>query len=161
MANGPTTETGFKLDKRLAPFETDYSASSQDKLSPAFAKFRKLGDARIMKMLNLALAQQLSLPEGLSKTFDQITKRKTRDHFTPNAENLFSRLKGPYLCTIWNEVLGLADDHPTATSFAKLKKGEKVEALDSLFNDTKYQTASGLDDAQLERISDWLPEGMV
>lgn len=161
VPNDPTTVTGFVLDKRLAPTETDYEGGSFGKLDAAFTKFRKLGDARIMKMLNVALSQKMDLPDDIGIAFDTLTGRKTRDHFTPTVENLFTRLKGPYLCTVWNEVLGLDADHPTATNFAKKKKGEKVEALDSLFNDTKYQTAMGLDEAQLTRIATWLPEGMV
>lgn len=68
---------------------------------------------------------------------------------------------GPYLNALWCELLDLSEDHPTATSFAKLKKGEKADRLEKLFADAETREAFGVTEAQGERIAKWLPEGMA
>jgi ParB family chromosome partitioning protein len=55
----------------------------------------------------------------------------------------------------------LAADHPTVTTFEKLKKGEKALRLESLFADPATRTALGLSEDQIDRINAWLPEGMA
>ena len=59
-----------------------------------------------------------------------------------------------------NDLLDLADDHPTATNFAKKKKGEKAEALDSLFNDQTFRDTHAVSAEQSAKIAAWLPSGM-
>ena len=44
------------------------------------------------------------------------------------------------------------------TTFAKLRKGEKLEAL---FGDPEMRSAHSVTDAQANRIDTWLPEGMA
>ena len=159
VPNAPSTETGFDLDKRLVPTESGYSYESD--LAGDFAKFRKRGDKKIMDLLQNALVAKLSIGNAdLGAALDKLTTRETRAHFTPTAENFFGRVSGPYLCGLWNDLLDLAADHPTATNFAKKKKGEKAEALDSLFNDPAYRDAHSVTAEQLARITAWLPEGM-
>lgn len=162
VPNVPETETGYTLDKRLttpeqdgrSPFDRDHAAD--------FAKFRKRGDTKIMDLLNRYLVSQLSVGDaGLGAMIDKITGKKTRETFTPTAENFFCRVGGPYLVTLWADLLGLAEDHPTVTSFDKLKKGEKAEKLESLFADHATRTALGLTAEQQDRIATWLPEGMA
>ena len=51
-------------------------------------------------------------------------------------------------------------DHPTVTTFAKLKKGEKAERLEKLFGDAEYRKAHSLTEAQAKRIDTWLPDEM-
>ena len=70
-------------------------------------------------------------------------------------------MAGPYLVTLWADFLGLAMDHPTVTSFEKLKKGDKAEKLESLFADEATRSALGLTDDQCAHIAAWLPEGMA
>jgi len=55
-------------------------------------------------------------------------------------------------------VLELAPDHPTATRFAKLKKGEKADALEKVFSDEAAQKALGVTKEQIATIDAWLPE---
>lgn len=162
VPNVPETETGYTLDKRLttperddrSPFDRDHAAD--------FAKFRKRGDARIMDLLNRYLVSQLSVGDAdLGAMIDKITGKQTRETFTPTAENFFGRVGGPYLVTLWADLLGLAEDHPTVTSFDKLKKGEKADKLESLFADEATRTALGLTAEQQDRIAAWLPEGMA
>lgn len=159
VQNVPTSETGFDLDKRLVPTESDTSYDAD--IAADFAKFRKRGDAKIMTLLQNALVAQFEIGDaGMGEAMDKLTNRQTRIHFTPTAENFFGRVSGPYLCVLWNELLDLAVDHPTATNFAKKKKGEKAEVLDSLFNDKKFQTDLSVTDDLLAKINAWLPEGM-
>ena len=162
VSNVPTTETGYVLDKRLtvadaddrSPFDRDHAAE--------FAKFRKRGDAKIMDLLNRYLVSQLSIHNAdLGAMIDKLTAKRTRDTFTPTAENFFGRMKGDYLNDLWSDLLGLAADHPTVTTFEKLKKSEKALRLEGLFADPATRTALGLSEDQTCRINDWLPEGMA
>jgi ParB family chromosome partitioning protein len=162
VSNVPTAETGYVLDKRLTvadaddrrPFDRDHAAE--------FAKFRKRGDAKIMDLLNRYLVSQLSIRNAdLGAMIDKLTAKRTRDTFTPTAENFFGRMKGDYLNDLWSDLLGLAADHPTVTTFDKLKKGEKALRLESLFADPATRTALGLSEDQTYRINAWLPEGMA
>ena len=68
---------------------------------------------------------------------------------------------GPYLTTLWRDLLDLTEDHPTATRFAKLKKAEKAQKLEDLFSDPETRAALKLTEAQEARIAAWLPEGMT
>jgi ParB family chromosome partitioning protein len=61
---------------------------------------------------------------------------------------------------IWRDLLDLPEDHPTATTFAKLKKGEKAEKLEKLFSDADMRKAHNVTDEQAAKIDAWLPEGM-
>ena len=58
-------------------------------------------------------------------------------------------------------MLDLKEDHPTVTTFAKLKKSEKADKMAALFGDGEAQEAQGLTEAQVERIAAWVPDGMA
>jgi ParB family chromosome partitioning protein len=92
---------------------------------------------------------------------DKAVETNVRDNFTPNAENFFGRVGGPYLIQQWRDLLDLKEDHPTVTTFAKLKKSEKADKMTALFGDREAQEAQGLSEAQIERIAEWLPEGLA
>ena len=85
---------------------------------------------------------------------------QTREVWTPTAANFFGRVGGPYMVEIWRDLLDLAEDHPTATTFAKLKKGEKAAKLEALFTQSDLRSALGVTEAQAAKIDAWLPEGM-
>jgi ParB family chromosome partitioning protein len=160
--NAPETETGFALDKRLSSIADRHEAGFGSEAAKDFAAFRKRGDKRVMEALHGYVVSLLTVPDTeLGAMIDKATARRTRDVWTPTAENFFGRVGGPYLETLWRDLLDLAEDHPTATTFAKLKKGEKVEKLHDLFNDAGVREAHGLTPAQQDRIADWLPEGMT
>ena len=97
---------------------------------------------------------------SLRKMIDKVIQPNTREVWTPTAANFFSRVGGPYMVTLWRDLLELAEDHPTVTTFAKLKKSEKAEKLEALFGDAEYRAAQGVTDEQAARIDAWLPEGM-
>jgi len=98
--------------------------------------------------------------EKLSGLIDKTVETSIREVWMPNAENFFSRVGGPYLNTLWHDLLDLAEDHPTATTFTKLKKGEKAAKLETLFSDEAVRSALSLTEKQAVRIDAWLPEGM-
>ena len=70
------------------------------------------------------------------------------------------RVGSPYLVELWRDLLDLKPDHPTATTFAKLKKDEKADKLEKLFSDEATRSALGVTEKQAARIDAWLPEGM-
>jgi ParB family chromosome partitioning protein len=162
VSNHPSTETGFALDARLTPDEPeDFNYAKRD-LGKDFAKFRKQGDAKIMDQLHAALTNLLSVNDSkLGAMIDKAIKKNTRDVFTPTAENFFKRVNAAFLQDLWSDLLGLKADHPTITSFAKLKKGEKADKLEQLFADPETRKALKLTKAQEKRIATWLPEGMI
>lgn len=164
VVNVPTSETGFALDKRLsAPEAETFDGYGREYDHPkAFASFRKQGDAKIMDFLNRKLVSLLSVDDvDLGAVIDGFIKKTTRDSFTPTAENFFGRVGGPYLNFLWSDLLGLAEDHPTITTFQKLKKAEKADKLEELFADAAVRSALGLTQEQEDRIAAWLPEGMI
>ena len=71
-----------------------------------------------------------------------------REVWTPTASNFFGRVGGAYLNDLWRDLLDLSEEHPTATSFAKLKKGEKAAKLEALFSDADTRKALGITEAQ-------------
>lgn len=161
VPNMPETETGYTLDKRLTTPERDDRSPFDRDHAAEFAKFRKRGDKKIMEILNRYLVSQLSVRDAdLGAMIDKITGKNTRDTFTPTAENFFGRVGGPYLVSLWADLLDLAEDHPTVTTFAKLKKAEKAAKLEKLFADPDTRAALGVTDEQEARIAAWLPEGM-
>jgi ParB family chromosome partitioning protein len=161
VPNMPDTETGYTLDKRLTTPERDTGDRWNRDLAKDFTTFRRRGDKKIMDLLHRYLVSQLSIgDEGLGELIDKAVSRDTRSVWTPTAENFFSRVGGPYLNDLWCDLLDLKADHPTATTFAKLKKGEKAEKLEKLFNDPDTRAALGVTETQEARIAAWLPEGM-
>ncbi|MEM8801007.1 MAG: ParB/RepB/Spo0J family partition protein [Pseudomonadota bacterium] len=161
VPNWPTTEAeGYTLDDRLTSnpprdmFETkDFGAS--------FRAFRKKGQDHVRGELVRFLAAQFKGGDAsLRKMIDKVIQPNTREVWTPTAANFFSRVGGPYMVTLWRDLLELAEDHPTVTTFAKLKKSEKAEKLEALFGDAEYRAAQGVTDEQAARIDAWLPEGM-
>ena len=158
VPNVPETDTGYVLDKRLT---TPVGGGDSDDRAKAFGAFRKRGDKRIMEILNRYLVSQLSIGDrDLGAMIDSLTKKNTRETLTPTAENFFKRVGGPYLVELWRDLLDLKPDHPTATTFAKLKKGEKADKLEKLFSDPTMRSALGVTEKQATRIDAWLPEGM-
>ena len=94
----------------------------------------------------------------LSDRLDNVERTEPN---TPTAANFFSRVGGGYLDDLWRDLLDLATDHPTATTFARMKKGEKAERLEALFRgDGDLRSALAVTEEQAVKIAAWLPEGM-
>ena len=161
VPNWPTTEAeGYALDQRLttAPKGDMYGKD----LSKSFQAFRKKGAEHVRGELVRFLAAQYSGgDEKLSALVAKETTPNIREVWTPTAENFFKRVGGPYLNVLWRDLLDLAEDHPTATSFAKMKKGEKAAKLEALFDkDSDTRKAAKLSKAQAAKVDAWLPDCM-
>ncbi|GGB30889.1 MULTISPECIES: ParB/RepB/Spo0J family partition protein [Rhodobacterales] len=163
VPNFPTTEAeGYTLDKRLTTPADRPSDPFNSDLAKGFRAFRKRGQDHIMAELTRHLAALISVgDEKLGALVDKEAGTDIREVWTPTAANFFSRVGGPYLNALWCELLDLSEDHPTATSFAKLKKGEKADRLEKLFTDAERRETVSVTEAQAERIAKWLPEGMA
>lgn len=161
VPNWPTTEAeGYALDERLTenPPRDMYGKD----LAKSFRAFRQKGADHIRGELVRFLAAHLrGGDEKLAALIEKETQPNTRDNWTPTATNFFGRVGGPYMSDLWRDMLDLSDDHPTATTFDKLKKGEKAAKLDALFRgDHDLRTALGVTEEQAAKIAAWLPEGM-
>lgn len=162
VPNWPTTEAeGYALDERLttAPKGDMYGKD----LAKSFQAFRKKGPEYVRGELVRFLAAQYSGgDEKLSALVAKETKPNIREVWTPTAENFFKRVGGPYLNVLWRDLLDLAEDHPTATSFAKMKKGEKAAKLEALFDSASdTRKAAKLTKEQAAKIDAWVPDCMA
>ncbi len=154
-----TEEAGYTLDERLT---TGVESEKYDAdLAKKLRAFRKKGADHIRAELTRILATQYhGGDEKLQALVDKETKPSIREVWTPTAGNFFKRVNAAYLTDLWCDLLDLAADHPTATTFAKLKKGEKADKLESLFQNAEFREAHSVTDAQAAKIDAWLPEGM-
>lgn len=159
VPNLPTTEfAGYSMDDRLTT-PTKPARFGSD-MARVFRAYKAKGTEFIMEEIIRHLAGLMTLDSDMAAVVDKAVKTDIRDNFTPNGENFFARVGGPYMAAQWQELLGLEADHPTVTTFAKLKKTEKVDKMEGLFGDPEIREAHGLDDAANTRIATWLPQGM-
>lgn len=160
VPNLPTTQNaGYALDERLTT--PTPSAKYGSDMARVFRAYKAKGPEFIMEEIIRHLASLLAVDADLAEVIDKAVETNIRDNFTPNAENFFGRVGGPYLIQQWRDLLDLAEDHPTVTTFAKLKKGEKADKIAALFDQSDVRDAHGLTEAQAKRIDGWLPEGMA
>lgn len=161
VSNWPSTEDqGYVLDPRLAEVTPRDMWGTKD-LAASFRAFRRKGKAHAQGELTRFLA---GLFQGGDQKLDALIAKEVapdiRAVWTPTAANFFKRVGGPYLNALWRDLLDLSEDHPTATTFAKLKKQEKTGRLEKLFADPQTRTAYRVTDDQAAKIDAWLPEGM-
>ena len=160
VPNVPSTEmSGYTLDERLT--KPTPSAKYGSDMARVFRAYKAKGPEFIMEEIIRHLASLLTVDTDLADVIDKAVETNIRDNFTPNAENFFGRVGGPYLIQQWRDLLDLKEDHPTVTTFAKLKKSEKADKMAALFEDGEAQEAHGLTEAQIARIAAWVPEGMA
>jgi ParB family chromosome partitioning protein len=160
VPNLPTTQNAcYTLDERLTT-PTPPAKYGSD-MARVFRAYKAKGPEFIMEEIIRHLASLLAVDADLAEVIDKAVETNIRDNFTPNAENFFGRVGGPYLIQQWRDLLDLAEDHPTVTTFAKLKKGEKADKIAALFDQSDVRDAHGLTEAQAKRIDGWLPEGMA
>ncbi len=160
---GDLTASEFRIGNlTYTPLTTNVPPDMYGKdLAKSFRAFRKKGEDHIRGELTRFLAALYrGGSEELEALVDKETKPAIREVWTPTAANFFGRVGGPYLNDLWCDLLDLKPDHTTATTFAKLKKGEKAEKLETLFADPATRKAHGVNEAQEARIAAWLPEGM-
>lgn len=161
VPNWPTTEAeGYALDARLTTNPPRDMWEAKD-LGASFRAFRKKGAAHVRgELARFLAAQYRGGDEKLEAMVAKETQPDIRAVWTPTAANFFSRVGGPYLNALWCDLLELAGDHPTVTTFAKLKKKEKAEKLEALFGDADLRSALGVTEVQAARIDAWVPEGI-
>ncbi len=159
VPNLPTTEfAGYSMDARLTT-PTKPAKFGSD-MARVFRAYKAKGTEFIMEEIIRHLAALMTLDSEMAEVVDKAVDTNIRDNFTPNAENFFGRVSGPYMVALWQELLGLEADHPTVTTFSKLKKAEKAGKLEDLFSEPATRDAHSLDEAASTRIANWLPEGM-
>ena len=157
--NTPETETGFVVDERLSKTGATPREMWNVDLSKAFKTFKKKGKKHRNAELTRHLAKVLTGgDEVFGAQIDTESGASIRSVWTPTAENFFKRVSGPYLETLWQSLLELSPIHPTATTFAKLKKGEKAERMENLFSDPVTQKAFYVTAEQKELIEAWVPD---
>lgn len=163
VPNLPTTGAdGYQLDARLTtPADRPADPWGSD-LVKGFRAFRKKGGEHITGELTRYLASLLTGGDSkLAAMIDKEVSAHPREVWTPTAANLWNRVPGSYRQQVWRELLDLNEDHPTATSFARLKKAEQADRLEKLFSDAEFREAHGVTETQAARISEWMPEGMA
>ncbi len=160
VPNVPTTEmAGYTLDARLT--KTTPPAKFGSDMGRVFRAYKAKGPEFVMEEIIRHLARLLTVDEDLGEVIDKAVKTDIRENFTPTAANFFGRVGGPYLIQLWRDLLDLPEDHPTATTLAKLKKSEKAEKMEALFGDPEVRNAHSVTEAQAKRIDTWLPDGMA
>jgi len=160
VPNFPTTgDEGYALDERLTkPIKDDMWDKD---LAKSFRAFRKKGqEFALAELVRRLAAKYQGGNEQLLAMIDKETKPDIRAAWTPTEKNFFGRVGGPYMIELWADLLELKMDHPTVTTFAKLKKFEKAQKLEKLFGDPEMRSALGFTKSQITRVDQWLPEGM-
>jgi ParB family chromosome partitioning protein len=156
VPNVPSTEmSGYTLDERLT--KPTPSAKYGSDMARVFRAYKAKGPGFIMEEIIRHLASLLTVEVDLAEVIDKAVETNIRDNSTPNAENFFDRVGGPYLIQQWRDLLDLNEDHSTVTTFAKLKKPEKADKMAALFGGGEAQEAHGLTETQIARIAAWVP----
>lgn len=163
VANLPTTGTeGCALDERLTAVAEQSADPLGSDLAKGFRAFRKKGQDHVMAELTRHLAALLIGGDTKLKILiDKEVNAHPREVWTPNAANFWTRVSGAYRQKVWRDLRGIAEDHLTATTFAKMRKAEQADRLEKLFSDASFRAAQGVTEKQAERISRWLPEEMA
>ena len=161
VPNWPSTEaSGYQLDERLTDNPPRDMVGKDH--AKSFRAFRKKGADHVKgELARFLAAHYRGGSKDMAAMLDKETQPNIRVVWTPTAANFFSRVGGGYLDDLWRDLLDLAPDHPTATTFAKMKKGEKAERLEALFRgDMDLRSALAVTEEQAAKIAAWLPEGM-
>lgn len=154
----PSATDEVRIDKRLN--ERIRTQSSGD-IAADFAAFQALGKKHRNAVLATELACLMNAPFGssINAALMQTLRLTPRSVWTPTAANHFKACQSERLDSIWRELACAddAEDDASMTRFKGLKKAEKCEELEALFNDASTQGALGLSRAQVAAIDAWLP----
>lgn len=128
--------TAFEVAYAPLYLRTDAQSACREKVcnraAKTFRAFRQKGAPYVRGELTRFLATQLrGGDEKLTAQMEKQTRTDTREVWTPTAALFFGWVRGPYMSDLWRDLLNLDADHPTATSFDKLKKAEKAAKLGS------------------------------
>ena len=81
-----------------------------------------------------------------------------RKHWTPTAENFFSRVSAGHLVDLLCEFLDCDARDERVAGFARLKKAEKAEKMERLVSDPTTQKLMGLTPDQKAKLDKWVPD---
>jgi len=163
--NAPSVEDGFEVEPRLG-HGTDASqywqqGSRVDDLCAAFATYRDGTKKSRNATITEAISRTLPYQAGGHEFFALIETEAGADirkHWTPTAENFFSRVSAGYLIELMCEFLECKPQDERVTAFAKLKKGQKAERMENLVSDATTQKLMGITPDQKAKIDKWLPD---
>lgn len=163
--NAPSVEDGFTSEPRLAhgidASEYWQQGTRVEDLAEAFATFREDGKKARNAQITEAITRTLPYQAGDPTFFDLIANESGADirkHWTPTAENFFSRVSAAYLIDLMCEFLSCDARDDRVASFAKLKKAEKAEKMEKLVNDPTTQKLMGLTSEQKAKLDKWVPD---
>lgn len=163
--NAPSVEDGFARERRLEhgidASEYWQKGNRVDDLSEAFTAFRETGKKARNAQITEAIARTLPYRAGGAEFFNLITDEAGADirkHWTPTAENFFSRVSAGHLVDLLCEFLDCDARDERVASFAKLKKAEKAEKMEKLVSDPTTQKLMGLTAEQKAKLDKWVPD---
>ncbi len=164
-ANAPSVEDGFTCEPRLEhgveASEYWQDGSRVDDLSDAFTSFREGGKKARNAKITEALARTLPYHAGGEEFFGLIadeTGADIRKHWTPTAENFFSRVSAAHLVDLLCAFLECDARDERVAAFAKLKKAEKAAKMEKLLSDPTTQKLMGLTPDQKTKLDTWVPD---
>jgi ParB family chromosome partitioning protein len=144
--NAPSVEDGFTREPRLehgiGGSEYWQKGTRIEDLSEAFAAFREDGKKARNARITEAIARTLPYQAGGAEFFGYIADEAGADirkHWTPTAENFFSRVSAGHLVDLLCEFLDCDARDERVAAFAKLKKAEKAEKMEKLVSDPPTQ----------------------
>jgi ParB family chromosome partitioning protein len=163
--NGPSVDDGFTEEPRLAhgvdASEYWQKGTRVEDLSEAFIAFREDGKKVRNAQITEAIARTLPYRDGGAEFFGLIAEEAGADirkHWTPTAENFFSRVSAGHLVDLLCEFLDCNARGERVAAFAKLKKAEKAEKMEKLVSDPTTQKLMGLTPNQKAKLDKWMPD---
>lgn len=163
--NAPSVEDGFTHEPRLAhgidASEYWQNGTRVEDLTEAFSSFRENGKKARNARITEAITSTLPYQAGGAEFFGLIAEEAGADirkHWTPTAENFFSRVSAPYLVDLMCEFIDCDARDDRITGFAKLKKAEKAEKMEKLVSDPTTQKLMGLTPDQKSKLDKWVPD---
>ncbi len=163
--NVPSVEDGFdrepRLDHGADPTAYWQNGTRVEDLSEAFVTFRENGKKARNAKITEAIARTLPYQAGGAEFFGLIAEEAGADirkHWTPTAENFFSRVSAGHLTDLLCEFLDCQPQDERVSAFAKLKKAEKAEKMEKLLSDPTTRKLMKLTAEQKTKLDTWVPD---
>jgi len=163
--NAPSVENGFvnepRLEHGIDASEYWQRGTRVEDLTEAFATFRETGKKTRNARITEAIARTLPYQAGGAEFFGFIAEEAGADirkHWTPTAENFFSRVSAGHLVDLLCEFLDCDARDERVAAFAKLKKAEKAEKMEKLMSDPTTQKLMRLTPEQKAKLDKWVPD---
>ncbi len=162
-SNAPSVENGFTREPRLEhgvdASEYWQKGTRVEDLSEAFTTFREDGKKARNAQITETITRTLPYRAGGAKFFALISdEADLRKHWTPTAENFFSRVSAGHLVDLLCEFLDCDARDERVTAFAKFKTAETAEKMGKLVSDPTTQKLMGLTPDQKAKLDKWVPD---